>query len=139
MSNQQEQQNQQNDPQYGADYHGDIKISGNEQMPSGSEEPNSKRDQQFVSAAQAIQNSSGGTGEGNSDEQRQPDIEPSEVGSGHSGTGSQSGDPGRTPGKAEGEDDSSATESNNQQNAEDVENYEQTKEKKIAESVSVSS
>jgi hypothetical protein len=127
--------NQQNDPQYGADYHGDIKISGNDEMPSGSEQPNSKRDQQFVSSAQAVANSSGTTGEGNADEQRQPDIKPSEVGSG------QSGDPGRTPGKAEGEDDSSATESqNSQQNASaDVENYEQTKEKKIAESVSVSS
>jgi hypothetical protein len=123
--------NQQNDPQYGADYHGDIKISGNEEMPSGSEQPNSKRDQQFVSATQAIKSSSG-TGEG--DEQKQPDIEPSETGSGQSGTGNQSGDPGRTPGKAEGEDDSSA-----EQNSSDVENYEQTKEKKIAESVSTSS
>jgi hypothetical protein len=125
--------NQQKDPQYGADYHGDVKISGNEEMPSGSEQPNSRRDQQFVSATQAIKNSSGTTGD-EGDEQRQPDIEPSEVGSG------KSGDPGRTPGKAEGEDDSSATESqNDQQNAADVENYEQTKEKKITESVSVSS
>jgi hypothetical protein len=114
--------NQQNDPHAGADYHGDIQISGNAQMPSGSEEPNSKRDQQFVSATQAIESSSG-------NEQNQPDIEPSEIGSGQSGTENQSGDPGRTPGKAEGEDDSSA----------DVENYEQTKEKKIAESVSSSS
>jgi hypothetical protein len=129
--------NQQNDPQYGADYHGNIKISGNEEMPSGSEEPNSKRDQQFVSAAQAIESSSGTTGD-EGDEQRQPDIEPSETGTGHSGTESQSGDPGRTPGKAEGEDDSSAESQNNQQ-SEDVENYEQTKEKKIAESVSSSS
>jgi hypothetical protein len=128
--------NQQNDPQYGADYHGNIKISGNEEMPSGSEEPNSKRDQQFVSAEQAIKSSSG-TGEG--DAQQQPNIEPSEVGSGQSGTESQSGDPGRTPGKAEGDDDSSATESQTSDSASDVENYEQTKEKKIAESVSVSS
>ncbi|HLL99434.1 MAG TPA: hypothetical protein VK400_00130 [Pyrinomonadaceae bacterium] len=134
MSNQE----QNNDPQYGADYHGNIKISGNEEMPSGSEEPNSKRDQQFVSSAQAIKNSSGTTG-GGGDEQRQPDIEPSEVGSGESGTGNQSGDPGRTPGKAEGEDDGSATQSQTSENASDVENYEQTKEKKIAESVSISS
>ncbi|HEX8248369.1 MAG TPA: hypothetical protein VF599_09375 [Pyrinomonadaceae bacterium] len=128
--------NQQNDPQYGADYHGNIQISGNEEMPSGSEQPNSKRDQQFVSAEQAIKSSSGTAGEG--DEQSQPDIEPSETGSGQSGTENQSGDPGRTPGKAEGDDDSSAESQNNQQ-SEDVENYEQTKEKKIAESVSVSS
>ena len=116
--------NQEQDPHAGADYHGDIQISGNAQMPSGSEEPNSKRDQQFVSATQAIETSSGS-------EQKQTDIEPSETGGGQSSsnTENQSGDPGRTPGKAEGEDDSSA----------DVENYEQTKEKKIAESVSSSS
>lgn len=120
--------NEQQDPQYGADYHGDIQISGNAEMPSGSEQPNSKRDQQFVSATQAIE-SSGGS------EQNQPDIEPSETGSGESETGNQAGDPGRTPGKAEGEDDSSAE---SQNNSEDVENYEQTKEKKIAESVSTS-
>ena len=129
--------NQQNDPQYGADYHGDIKISGNEEMPSGSEQPNSKRDQQFVSASQAIKNSSGTTGD-EGDTQRQPDIEPSETGSGKSETENQSGDPGRTPGKAEGEDDSSA-QSQTGENASDVENFEQTKEKKIAESVSSSS
>ena len=133
MSNQ-----QQNDPQYGADYHGHIQISGNEEMPSGSEQPNSKRDQQFVSATQAIENSSAATS-GEGDIQKQPDIEPSEGGSGQSGTENQSGDPGRTPGKAEGEDDSSAAESQTGENASDVENYEQTKEKKIAESVSVSS
>lgn len=129
--------NQQNDPQYGADYHGNVQISGNEEMPSGSEQPNSKRDQQFVSADQAIKSSSGTTGD-EGDVQKQPDIEPSEVGSGHSQTESQSGDPGRTPGKAEGEDDSSAQSQNNQ-HSEDVENFEQTKEKKIAESVSSSS
>lgn len=115
--------NQQNDPHAGADYHGDIQISGNDAMPSGSEQPNSKRDQEFVSATQGIESSGGG-------EQNQPDIEPSETGGGNSSnTENQSGDPGRTPGKAEGEDDGAA----------DVENYEQTKEKKIAESVSSSS
>ena len=119
--------NQQNDPHAGADYHGDIQISGNDAMPSGSEQPNSKRDQQFVSATQAIESSSGS-------EQSQPDIEPSETGDSSSNTENQSGDPGRTPGKAEGEDDSSAE----AQNSDDVENYEQTKEKKIAESVSSS-
>lgn len=38
----------------------------------------------------------------NDKKQRQPEIEPSE-------TEGRTGDPGRTPGKAEGEDDSSAT------------------------------
>lgn len=118
--------NQQNDPHAGADYHGDIQISGNAAMPSGSEQPNSKRDQEFVSATQAIESSGG--------EPNQPDIEPSETGGNSSNTENQSGDPGRTPGKAEGEDDSSAE----AQNSDDVENYEQTKEKKIAESVSSS-
>jgi hypothetical protein len=117
--------NQQQDPHAGADYHGDVQISGNDSMPSGSEQPNSKRDQEFVSAQQGIESSSGGGSESG----QQPNVQPSETGS-----GSTSGDPGRTPGKAEGEDDSSA-----QQSSEDVENYEQTKEKKIAESVSSSS
>jgi hypothetical protein len=112
---------QPDDPHAGADYHGGIQISGNDAMPSGSEQPNSKRDQEFVPATQAIE-SSGGS------EQNQPDIEPGETGGNSSNTENQSGDPGRTPGKAEGEDDSSA----------DAENYEQTKEKKIAESVSSS-
>ena len=127
--------NQERDPHAEANYHGDIKISGNAEMPSGSEQPNSKRDQQFVSAQQGIESSSGGGGD---DRSNQPNVQPSETGAGQS-----SGDPGRTPGKAEGEDDSSATEGggggNQQQQEDDVENYERTKEKKIAESVSVSS
>jgi hypothetical protein len=134
--------NQERDPHAEADYHGDIKISGNAAMPSGSEQPNSKRDQQFVSAQQGIESSSGGGGGGGGDDRgNQPNVQPSET----SGAGQSSGDPGRTPGKAEGEDDSSATESGGenkqqqQQQDDDVENYERTKEKKIAESVSVSS
>lgn len=56
-------------------------------------------------------------------EQDKPHIMPSETESDEK----QSGDPGRTPGKAEGGDDS------------DEANYEKTKEKKIAESTTRSS
>lgn len=56
--------------------------------------------------------------------QRKTNIQPSE-------TGNQTGDPGRTPGKAEGEDDSSAIDGGLQQK--DTEKYEKTKERKLSE------
>lgn len=48
----------------------------------------------------------------------------------------QSGDPGRTPGSAEGERETVEEDLKEKQNSEDAENYEKTKEKKIAESTS---
>ena len=51
----------------------------------------------------------------------------------------QSGDPGRTPGAAEGDRETVEADLREKENEQDTQNYEQNKERKIAESTSPSS